>query len=170
MKLKLISNKFKLALTSLAAVASLFFMAASPVYASQIGPLKAPAVSSKYTDDHLSALFQHDQSLFYRLRDEIKLASSKTAPSMRLTNEKGSGLQKTEQDLSIDKIALSRAEALQNDIQSVISAHAGFDTEETVTNHTTAINTLNSLDTFLRNADFWVGQANREYSNALIAR
>ena len=170
MKLKLISNKFKLVLTSLVAVASMLFMAASPVYASQIGPLKAPTVSSKYSDDHLSALFQHDQTLFYRLRDEIKLDSSRTAPTMRLTTEKGSGLQKTEQDLNIDKVALNHAAALQNDIQSIVSAHAGFDSEDAVTNHSTAINTLDSLDTFLRNADFWVGQASREYSKALIAR
>ena len=138
MKLKLISNKIKLALTSLLAVASLLLIAATPVYASQIGPLKAPAVSSKYTDDHLSALFQHDQTLSYRLRDEIKLVGSKTIPGSRLTTEKGAGLQKTEQDLSIDKIALNHAAALQSDIKSIISAHAGFDSEDTVTNRTIA--------------------------------
>jgi hypothetical protein len=83
MKTKLMSNKFKLTLASLLAIASLFLVAAVPAYAAKSdGPIKPVAVAGRYTDTQLTATFFHDQTRLNWLRGNIMSTSSLYSPEV----------------------------------------------------------------------------------------
>ena len=165
MKIKLISNKFLLMMTSLLAVTSLFLVAATPVYAAGSEfPITPKAIPVRYTNDQLSSMFFHERTRFNNLRTNIlvvrNLNDSETNEIM--SNE----MLKPERDLALYTATLNRAVDVRGDAWALLSSHPGFAENGDVTNSVLAASTINRLNFFLTNGQYWATQANIKFSKA----
>ena len=165
MKPRLISNKVKVLLASLLAIASLLLIAAAPVYASgRFGPIPAYPISSRYTNAQLYAMFNHDRDLLTTVRgaigqqrNNIAMMDKKFLASELGEHQTDATLEKREAGLMAAVAPLDRAQDLVASAELLIGSHPGFDLlKGNVVNRVTAVNTLITLDALLSNANYWL--------------